>query len=275
MMARAGLLDGDPGGWQQRRSRAERTAARRRALGAADNGLAAARAERDAAQSELCTVRKCFEAVVGDSELADRIATLAPALSALLRGGGAPSAEEVLRRSVALHADAPEGVSIATAPCEDLRRLQESDRLEGRQFTEGRLGDATDLDISVEICVAEPATFGARGGLCEADVLLDELAPAAFDAWDPVSAPPETLSSDGGGEVAAASDAWDPDAAPPEALSSDGSEEGAIAEALAESSWSAMVEAIRGQTMARRLSEDVQESSRDAPLCVVLVPAVP
>ncbi|CAK0839923.1 unnamed protein product, partial [Prorocentrum cordatum] len=214
MIARAGLLDGDPGGWQQRRSRAERTAARRRALEAADNGLAAARAESDAAQRELCAVRKCFEAVVGDAEIADRIAALAPALSALLRGE-APSAEEVLRRIVALHADAPEGVSIATAPCEDLRRLQKSDRLEGRQFGEGRFGDATDLDISVEICVAEPATFGA-GGLCEADDFLDELAPAAFEAWNAVSAPPETLSSDGGDEVAAAIDAWDPGAAPPE-----------------------------------------------------------
>ncbi|CAK0898123.1 unnamed protein product, partial [Prorocentrum cordatum] len=178
----------------------------------AGNGLAAARAEPDAAQSELCTVRKCFEAVVGDSELADRIAALAPALSALLRGG-APSAEEVLRRNVALHADAPEGVSTATASCEDLRRLQKSDRLEGRQFTE--------RGFETRRTWTFPWRFASR------NLPRSEL---------------ETLSSDGGDEVAAAIDAWDPDAAPPETVSSDGSDVGAIAEALDELSWSAMVE---------------------------------
>ncbi|CAK0874325.1 unnamed protein product, partial [Prorocentrum cordatum] len=47
--------------------------------------------------------------------------------------------------------------------------------------------------------------------------------------WDPDTAPPETLPSERGDEVAAAIGAWDPDDAPPETLSSEGGDEAAAA----------------------------------------------
>ncbi|CAK0836353.1 unnamed protein product, partial [Prorocentrum cordatum] len=71
-----------------------------------------------------------FEVLIGDAELADRVAALIPALRALLKGE-TPSPEDVLRRNVALHADA-EGESVAEARPARLRQMQRSARLEAR-----------------------------------------------------------------------------------------------------------------------------------------------
>ncbi|CAK0855857.1 unnamed protein product [Prorocentrum cordatum] len=150
MMARAGTLDSVPGAaraclGEPRRTRAERSAARRRALEAADNGVKAALAEAAALRIELEAVRRCFASYVGDAELADRLEAIVPALTALLRGV-APEQEDAVRRNVALHADAP-GVRVASACGLTLRRLQRSARLEARRERK--------FECHVEVCEAE------------------------------------------------------------------------------------------------------------------------
>ncbi|CAK0795347.1 unnamed protein product [Prorocentrum cordatum] len=150
MMARAGTLDSVPGAaraclGEPRRTRAERSAARRRALEAADKRVKAALADAAALRSELEAVRRCFASYVGDAELADRLEAIVPALTALLRGV-APEQEDAVRRNVALHADAP-GVRVASACGLTLRRLQRSARLEARRERK--------IECNVEICEAE------------------------------------------------------------------------------------------------------------------------
>ncbi|CAK0841591.1 unnamed protein product, partial [Prorocentrum cordatum] len=127
MMARAGALGSAPGAaraclGEPRRTRAERSAARRRALEAADKGVKAALADAAALRSELEAVRRCFASYVGDAELADRLEAIAPALTALLRGV-APEQEDAARRNVALRADAS-GARVAPARGLALRRPQ-------------------------------------------------------------------------------------------------------------------------------------------------------
>ncbi|CAK0853210.1 unnamed protein product [Prorocentrum cordatum] len=150
MTARAGALDSVPGAaraclGEPRRKRAARSAARRRALEAADKGVKAALADAAALRSELEAVRRCFASYVGDAELADRPEAIAPALTALLRGV-APEQEVAVRRGVALHADAP-GVRVASARGLTLRRPQRPARLEARRERK--------IECHVEICEAE------------------------------------------------------------------------------------------------------------------------
>ncbi|CAK0812977.1 unnamed protein product, partial [Prorocentrum cordatum] len=119
-MARAGSpLEGDP--FVKRRSRAERTAARRRAVAAADSGLAAAMAR-------VQELEKAFDMLVGDAGVADRVRALLPALSAMVRGVE-PAWLDRLRRNVALHAAAQGVESLATADLRTLRTAQRGPRL--------------------------------------------------------------------------------------------------------------------------------------------------
>ncbi|CAK0805240.1 unnamed protein product, partial [Prorocentrum cordatum] len=115
-MARAGSpLDGDP--FVKRRSRTERTAARRRAVAAADSGLAAALAR-------VQELEMAFDMLVGDAGVADQVRALLPALSADARGVE-PARLDRLRRNVVLHAAAHGVVSLATADVRTLRAAQQ------------------------------------------------------------------------------------------------------------------------------------------------------
>ncbi|CAK0832859.1 unnamed protein product [Prorocentrum cordatum] len=88
-----------------------------------------------ALQAELQSLHGCLEEVFGDAQLADRIFAHTPALRALLHGIS-PGREAVLRRNVALHADA-KGCKVSTASPAALRSLQRSDRLEVRRKCAG------------------------------------------------------------------------------------------------------------------------------------------
>ncbi|CAK0832675.1 unnamed protein product [Prorocentrum cordatum] len=124
-MARAELPPGGDScaGAPARRSRAARTAARRRALESVDAGFSAAKAELQMKEVELREVAAALELIVGDSVTADRVRALLPALSALVRGE-TPDWLAVLRRNVALHAEAPAVASIASAGPAALRKAQ-------------------------------------------------------------------------------------------------------------------------------------------------------
>ncbi|CAK0836192.1 unnamed protein product, partial [Prorocentrum cordatum] len=91
---------------------------------------AEAREDADSLRRTLRQLLGGFEDLIGDAELADRVVALIPALRALLKGE-TPSPEDVLRRNVALHADA-EGESVAEARPARLRQMQRSARLEAR-----------------------------------------------------------------------------------------------------------------------------------------------
>ncbi|CAK0788056.1 unnamed protein product [Prorocentrum cordatum] len=123
-MARAGSPRG--GSWHsaQRRSRAERTAARRRAQDACDRGLEAARAEAEALSAELDECHSWLDALgraLGDGAVARRLAAVAPALAALL-GGFMPTVSVKLGRDVALHS-AAEGLDVDICVAAPLARL--------------------------------------------------------------------------------------------------------------------------------------------------------
>ncbi|CAK0817133.1 unnamed protein product, partial [Prorocentrum cordatum] len=92
---------------------------------------AESREDADSLRRTLRQLLGGFEDLIGDAELADRVVALIPALRALLKGE-TPSPEDVLRRNVALHADA-EGESVAEARPARLRQMQRSARLEARR----------------------------------------------------------------------------------------------------------------------------------------------
>ncbi|CAK0845939.1 unnamed protein product [Prorocentrum cordatum] len=107
---------------------AARTAARRRALESVDAGFSAAKAELQMKEVELREVAAALELTVGDSVTADLVRALLPALCALVRGE-TPDWLAVLRRNVALHAEAPAVASIASAGPAALRKAQKGPRL--------------------------------------------------------------------------------------------------------------------------------------------------
>eukprot|EP00959_Pyramimonas_sp_CCMP1952_P323402 6767514-Pyramimonas_sp.AAC.1 len=74
--------------------------------------------------------REAIEALFGDPEFSDRVLALAPALLDLLHSRG-KSKLSVLRRNVALHADAA-GRTVADASEGDLKFMQKGCRLESR-----------------------------------------------------------------------------------------------------------------------------------------------
>jgi len=152
-MARAGSPSG--GSWcsVQRRSRAERTAARRRAQDACDRGLEAARAEAEALRAELGECHSRLDALgraLGDGAVARRLAAVAPALAALLEGF-MPTVSDKLRRDVALHS-AAEGLDVVSASTRQLRAARRGPRLGGP----GRAVPQEGKAIEVEFCVAVP-----------------------------------------------------------------------------------------------------------------------
>jgi len=134
---------------RQCRDAAQRKARRRWAKESADRAILKLSQELSRARSRAQNMEDVLGQLLGDAEIADRICCVVPVLKALL-AGRPPAGLEVMRRNVALHADAA-GVSIASATVNDLKKLQKAPRIEVRQ-------------IGSALVSAAPASFSASAG---------------------------------------------------------------------------------------------------------------
>lgn len=112
----------------------DRRAAIQSARAAADNAIHKLRGEVEKWKGRCHELEACLRATSDDTnELQVRLLAGVPALSALV-DGRPQKHDDVLRRNVAWHADAP-GIDLANAPTCVLRRAQKGPRLEARRQT--------------------------------------------------------------------------------------------------------------------------------------------
>ena len=108
------------------RSAADRKESRRWARKSADRAVVKLSEELERVRAQLIAWQQAAAAAWRDPALADRLAAVAPALSALL-AGRTPTPVDQLRRNVTLHAKASGVITAATA--KELRKLQHGARL--------------------------------------------------------------------------------------------------------------------------------------------------